>query len=488
MILSYSKSRTLALAVILAACAPTGPGPGPTSHTTGEHMATGTEIGPTDADGDGTMDGTGWDTDADGRADEIDTDGDGTIDGEDNNGDGIITLWDELGTGALEPTPEQIETQIVDTDPDFDQALDPTHPPDSVDPGTGEVTPPSSVILGDGIIAENQGTQGSCAAFANAALATIVRHEREGGDINALWASPAFLYAYQVPASGSMCSEGTYINTGLDILVAYGAATRDEVPYQSGDMPMLCEVDPAGAMEDDFRVGGYESVRPFDTARIREVIAAGSPVAFGTPLSEGFMTWAGEQAATEVFDFGADPCTGMHCGGHAMVIVGYDDDLGAFRVLNSWGEDWGDRGFFWLSYDYFDRGRSPSEVYGFAVTPLPEPPAPLPAPDAAMFYADLVGEPVLRVVDGVAVLTIRVALPEPLWLTTVTVTDSAGTPFPVTLSQWVTYGNIALELSGTPAPGPAVVSLDGTLRDESPAGADLDVDVPEPEADPDGAN
>ncbi len=42
-------------------------------------------------------------------------------------------------------------------------------------------------------------------------------------------------------------------------------------------------------------------------------------------------------------------------GGHAMCVVGFDDELngGSFRIVNSWGTDWGDNGFFWLSYDDF---------------------------------------------------------------------------------------------------------------------------------------
>jgi C1A family cysteine protease len=39
-------------------------------------------------------------------------------------------------------------------------------------------------------------------------------------------------------------------------------------------------------------------------------------------------------------------------GGHAMAIVGYDNSKQAFRVVNSWGPDWGDKGFCWISYDY----------------------------------------------------------------------------------------------------------------------------------------
>ncbi len=42
---------------------------------------------------------------------------------------------------------------------------------------------------------------------------------------------------------------------------------------------------------------------------------------------------------------------------HALTIVGFDDDLfgGAFRVVNSWGTEWGDEGYCWISYEDFNR-------------------------------------------------------------------------------------------------------------------------------------
>ena len=44
-------------------------------------------------------------------------------------------------------------------------------------------------------------------------------------------------------------------------------------------------------------------------------------------------------------------------GYHAMCVVGYDDDMygGAFQIMNSWGTDWGEEGFFWVKYDDFAR-------------------------------------------------------------------------------------------------------------------------------------
>jgi hypothetical protein len=48
-------------------------------------------------------------------------------------------------------------------------------------------------------------------------------------------------------------------------------------------------------------------------------------------------------------------------GGHARVIIGYDDTIvipgapikGAFRVRNSWGTGWGDKGHSWVNYQVF---------------------------------------------------------------------------------------------------------------------------------------
>jgi hypothetical protein len=43
--------------------------------------------------------------------------------------------------------------------------------------------------------------------------------------------------------------------------------------------------------------------------------------------------------------------TGKKLGGHAVSLVGYDDAARAWIVRNSWGEDWGDKGFFKISWD-----------------------------------------------------------------------------------------------------------------------------------------
>lgn len=62
-------------------------------------------------------------------------------------------------------------------------------------------------------------------------------------------------------------------------------------------------------------------------------------------------------------------------GGHAMVVIGFDDGLGAFEIQNSWGETWANHGFVWVKYEdyaeyvkygfqmYLDKGTKYSKTH-----------------------------------------------------------------------------------------------------------------------------
>jgi hypothetical protein len=50
---------------------------------------------------------------------------------------------------------------------------------------------------------------------------------------------------------------------------------------------------------------------------------------------------------------------------HAMCVIGYDDKQKRFEIMNSWGTDWGDNGYFYESYRDFGR----TTHYAFQIYP-----------------------------------------------------------------------------------------------------------------------
>jgi C1A family cysteine protease len=42
-------------------------------------------------------------------------------------------------------------------------------------------------------------------------------------------------------------------------------------------------------------------------------------------------------------------------GGHAIVMVGFDDKHKRIKFVSFWGSSWGDHGFCYLSYDYVEK-------------------------------------------------------------------------------------------------------------------------------------
>lgn len=81
---------------------------------------------------------------------------------------------------------------------------------------------------------------------------------------------------------------------------------------------------------------------------IKECLAEGYPVAFGIMLFQSFMSPETARTGKVVM-----PQRGERTfGGHAILCSGYDDELESLIVRNSWGEKWGDKGYFYLPYSY----------------------------------------------------------------------------------------------------------------------------------------
>lgn len=215
----------------------------------------------------------------------------------------------------------------------------------------------------------NQGQQGSCVAWASAYSARSIMKAREtGADPNTTTFSPAFLYN-QIALSGC---QGSYLQEAMKVMQGKGLVPFEEMQYTDQD----CSTKPNQQQlrsAEEYKIDGYQrlsggangnDISKVNMLAIKQNIAQGAPVVIGMMVGGSFMqSMSGKDLWTPI-----DSDYSMRgFGGHAMTVIGYDDykfaqNMGGFQIMNSWGEDWGNKGIAWVSYDDFNH--FVKEAYG----------------------------------------------------------------------------------------------------------------------------
>lgn len=213
----------------------------------------------------------------------------------------------------------------------------------------------------------DQGQYGTCVAWAlGYNLKTILEAQDKNYTSNDL-TDPAMRFSAKdlfLSIDNSQKSsdcKGTWLQYAMDAMQNRGIATEATVPYTGlGN----CSQSTSSAGNQDaqnYKLSNYRRL-DIDVATFKKYIAADRPIGFGARLGDNFMTWNSEEVLTGHTSFDR---VGIHAG-HAMTIVGYDDSKGfngAFRVVNSWGEQWGSLGFIWIDYNFFVGGDFCSVAY-----------------------------------------------------------------------------------------------------------------------------
>lgn len=181
----------------------------------------------------------------------------------------------------------------------------------------------------------SQGSVGCCTAtstgIAVEALAPLAGYAPELPDIVSLYARGRAALGRAHDDTGAMLGDVVAaLRRGWEParadLPAWGPAWTAPPPVLPDDAPRLINTE---ALD-------------FDVATIAWELALGFPVVVGLRIT---AAWDDGPATLP------EPA-GESVGGHAVTLVGFSSERRAWRVRNSWGPEWGDRGEAWLPWSW----------------------------------------------------------------------------------------------------------------------------------------
>ena len=205
----------------------------------------------------------------------------------------------------------------------------------------------------------NQGQYGTCVAWATAYNCRSFLYAKQKGltksnlkNTSNQFSPKDLFWSIENSYKGDGCN-GTNFEYAFDVMISRGVATLSDVPYTNlGNCSYNRSAGSSTA--GNYKIKSFRQIK-VDKQTIKEYLANGQLVVFGAQLGDEFMN---ANSSSVLYDqtYGY---TGMHAY-HAMVLSGYDDSKGsngAFRVVNSWGSNWGDDGYIWVDENFFVGGK-----------------------------------------------------------------------------------------------------------------------------------
>ncbi len=262
----------------------------------------------------------------------------------------LLVLASCTSTPPTTPSTQRPGTGLISTDektlaalPFDDKLPRATQLPDNFDLSISFPTP------GD------QGGQGSCVGWAAAYLKTYQEVVETGKDPDAIFFSPSFIYN-QIKGGGD-CGSGSQLDDALNLLSEQGDVAETRFPYKQAECDVLPN-DEVKLEASPFKIASWRRANTQDPTELKRHLFNETPILIAFEADDAFFD-------VKAGDIYKDP-PAKNSGLHAMVVVGYDDDKNAFKLINSWGTDWGDGGFGWVDYDTFTE----KALYGFVAQDL----------------------------------------------------------------------------------------------------------------------
>jgi C1A family cysteine protease len=203
----------------------------------------------------------------------------------------------------------------------------------------------------------NQGRIGSCTANA---IAGALEFDMMKQGQDAVTPSRLFIYYNERAMERTIPSDaGAMIRDGIKSVAVQGDCPESLWTYDDTPADPATNLFPPGAKAATkpnrtcyreavkHKALSYHSIDQ-NLADMKGCLAEGYPFVFGFAVFASFES-------EEVAKTGNVPMPGSGekpIGGHAVLAVGFDDDDALFIVRNSWGDGWGDAGYFYMPYAY----------------------------------------------------------------------------------------------------------------------------------------
>jgi cathepsin B len=185
---------------------------------------------------------------------------------------------------------------------------------------------------------------GSCWAFAASEVLSDRLCIVSSGKIDTILSPEDFLRC----DTRDLGCNGGYVDRSWNYLKATGIVSEDCLPYRSGDGIVLTCPFEYGIQACEGK-GGYRKYKVSSHSQLTTIVKA----------KEALITYGPIEAAFYVYEDFFSYKGGVYrqasdefSGEHAVKVIGWDkDDIGEYWIAaNSWGEKWGEKGYFRIGF------------------------------------------------------------------------------------------------------------------------------------------